>query len=71
MSAKPVLSYFAEKIPTLPDATAKDVCEFALLRIQARIVSFEEQVCVGQSNQLSIKYQYWGTLSKHHTSTEN
>ena len=46
MSAKPVLSYFAEKIPAIPETAAKSVCEFALLRIQGRIVSFEEQVCL-------------------------
>lgn len=45
MSAKPVLSYFAEKIPSIPETASKSVCEFALLRIQGRIVSFEEQVC--------------------------
>ena len=45
VSAKPVLSYFAERIPTIPSVAAKSVCEFALARIQGRIVSFEEQVC--------------------------
>ena len=44
MSAKAVMSYFAEKIPVIEKSVAKSVCDFALGRIQGRIVSFEEQV---------------------------
>lgn len=46
VEAKSVLSYFAEKIPAINRQVVKDICSFALSRMQSRIVSFEEQVLV-------------------------
>ena len=44
VNAKTLLSAFAERIPDIGnDAVARAVSEFALGRIQGRIVSFEEQ----------------------------
>ena len=44
ISSKSLLSSFTERIPEISDKpVARAVCEFALTRIQGRIVSFEEQ----------------------------
>ena len=44
VSAKALLSSFAERISEIRDEdVAKAVCQFALAKIQGRIVSFEEQ----------------------------
>ena len=39
-----VLSYFADQIPTIDRSVVKDVCGLALVKLQGRIVSFEDQV---------------------------
>ena len=44
VAAKSVMTYFADKIPAMEKTVAREVCNFALGRIQGRIVSFEEQV---------------------------
>lgn len=44
VEAKAVLAYFSEKIPNINREVVKHVCQTALTRMQARIVSFEEQV---------------------------
>ena len=43
VSAKSLLSSFADSIPQIKEGVAKSVCQFALAKIQGRIVSFEEQ----------------------------
>ena len=43
VSAKSLLSSFAERITEIRESVAKTVCQFALAKIQGRIVSFEEQ----------------------------
>ena len=43
VSAKALLSNFAERIPEIKESIAKMVCQFAITKIQGRIVSFEEQ----------------------------
>lgn len=43
VSAKTLLSCFAERISNIREEVAKEVCQFALAKIQGRIVSFEEQ----------------------------
>lgn len=43
VSAKSLLSSFAERITEISESVAKTVCQFALAKIQGRIVSFEEQ----------------------------
>lgn len=44
VSAKTLLTSFAERISEIEDqSTAKAVCQYALEKLQGRIVSFEEQ----------------------------
>ena len=43
VSAKALLSNFTERISEIKEGVAKGVCQFALVKIQGRIVSFEEQ----------------------------
>ena len=44
VSSKALLSAFAERLTEIADeAVARAACQFALTRIQSRIVSFEEQ----------------------------
>lgn len=43
VSAKSLLTSFAERISEIKEDVAKGVCQFALAKIQGRIVSFEEQ----------------------------
>ena len=44
VESKAVLSYFADQIPTIDRSVVKDVCGLALVKLQGRIVSFEDQV---------------------------
>lgn len=44
VDAKVILSSFAEQLGQIDKSVAKDVCYISLHRLQARIVSFEEQV---------------------------
>ncbi len=47
VAAKSLLSSFAEKVSLLDKSVTKNVCEFALLHLLNRTVSFEDQVCIG------------------------
>ncbi len=44
--SRQLLTDFCAHLPNLPDGTAKAVCHFTLEKIQPRVISFEEQVCV-------------------------
>ncbi len=44
--SRQLLTDFCAHILNLPDGTAKAVCHFTLEKIQPRVISFEEQVCV-------------------------
>ena len=46
VAAKAVLTCFTEALASVEAGVAKHMCEFALAKIQTRIVSFEEQVFV-------------------------
>lgn len=42
--SRQILSEFTNKLSSLPDDVAKEVCHYTLEKIQPRVISFEEQV---------------------------
>lgn len=42
--SRQILSDFTSQLSRMPDAVAKEVSHFTLEKIQARVISFEEQV---------------------------
>ncbi|KAL9910894.1 COP9 signalosome complex subunit 4-like [Glossina fuscipes fuscipes] len=43
--SRPVLNEVVSRLANLPDRVAFDLCKFALVRLQPRIICFEEHVC--------------------------
>ena len=49
--SRQILTDFTTQLPKIPDAIAKEISHFTLDKIQARVISFEEQV-----EKLSVLY---------------
>lgn len=62
--SRQLLTDFCTHLLNLPDGTAKAVCHFTLEKIQPRVISFEEQVCVVNSTLRSVLES---CLSQSHT----
>lgn len=65
--SRQILTDFTTQLSRMPDAVAKEVSHFTLEKIQARVISFEEQVCIDRFILLStvncvLTHIDWGYL---------